>query len=156
MIWLGVSIVWMIDADAIRVRWESVGSKLDERGRRLFGAAEVRAAGRGGLALVSKITRLARSTTLPYPHGLSRARIRLEHVKLERALLAAHLQFPQPSTCDTGRKRCQAVQQCGRGKHAIVLRPAGFQMRAAEFIASPISAISFLSVPSSPTATGPQ
>jgi len=39
-----------------------VGSKLDERGRRLFAAAEVRAAGWGGLALVSKITGLARST----------------------------------------------------------------------------------------------
>ena len=35
---------------------------MDERGRRLFAAAEVRAAGRGGLALVSKITGLARST----------------------------------------------------------------------------------------------
>jgi hypothetical protein len=52
----------MIDATAIRVRWEKFGSKLDERGRRLFAAAEVRAAGRGGLALVSKITGLARST----------------------------------------------------------------------------------------------
>jgi hypothetical protein len=38
------------------------GSRLDERGRRLFAAAEVRASGRGGLALVSKITGLARST----------------------------------------------------------------------------------------------
>ena len=52
----------MIDSAAIRVRWETFGSKLDERGRRLFAAAEVRAAERGGLALVSKITGLARST----------------------------------------------------------------------------------------------
>jgi hypothetical protein len=52
----------MIDSAAIQVRWETFGSKLDERGRRLFAAAEVRAAGRGGLALVSKITGLARST----------------------------------------------------------------------------------------------
>jgi len=52
----------MIDAAAIRVRWETFGSKLDERGGRLFAAAEARAAGRGGLALVSKITGLARST----------------------------------------------------------------------------------------------
>ena len=52
----------MIDAAAIRMRWELFGAKLDERGRRLFAAAEVRAAGRGGLALVSKITGLARST----------------------------------------------------------------------------------------------
>ena len=52
----------MVDADAIRQRWEAVGAKLDERGRRLFAAAEARTAGRGGLAMVSKITRLARST----------------------------------------------------------------------------------------------
>jgi hypothetical protein len=52
----------MIDEAAIRLRWETVGARLDESGRRLFAAAEVRSAGRGGLALVSKITGLARST----------------------------------------------------------------------------------------------
>jgi hypothetical protein len=52
----------MIDEKAIRQRWETVGSKLDERGRRLFAAGEVRSAGWGGLATVSKITGLARST----------------------------------------------------------------------------------------------
>ena len=52
----------MIDEDAIRQRWEAVGSRLDERGRRLFAACEVRSAGWGGLATVSRITRLARST----------------------------------------------------------------------------------------------
>jgi len=52
----------MIDEDAIRQRWEAVGSKLDERGRRLFAAGEVRAAGWGGFAAVSRITGLARST----------------------------------------------------------------------------------------------
>ena len=52
----------MIDEAAIRLRWDTVGSRLDERGRRLFAAAEVRTAGRGGLAMVSQITGLARST----------------------------------------------------------------------------------------------
>ncbi len=52
----------MIDEDAIRTRWDTVGSKLDERGRRLFAAGEVRTAGWGGLAVVSRITGLARST----------------------------------------------------------------------------------------------
>ena len=52
----------MIDEHAIRQRWEAVGCKLDERGRRLFAAGEVRTAGWGGLAVVSKITGLARST----------------------------------------------------------------------------------------------
>jgi len=52
----------MIDEDGIRQRWESMGSKLDERGRRLFAAAEVQAAGYGALAIVSRITGVARST----------------------------------------------------------------------------------------------
>ena len=38
------------------------GSKLDERGRRLFAAAEVQAAGWGSLRIVSEVTGLARST----------------------------------------------------------------------------------------------
>ena len=52
----------MIDEAAIRYRWEKVGCKLDERGRRMFAAAEVRTAGWGGLAAVARITGLARST----------------------------------------------------------------------------------------------
>jgi len=52
----------MMDTQAIRERWDAVGSKLDARGRRVFAAGEVRAAGRGGLAAVSGITGLARST----------------------------------------------------------------------------------------------
>jgi DNA-binding transcriptional ArsR family regulator len=52
----------MVDRDAIRLRWKADGSKRDERGRRLWAASEVRAAGWGGLAAVSSITGLARST----------------------------------------------------------------------------------------------
>jgi hypothetical protein len=52
----------MIDRDAIQLRWEAVGAKLDERGQRLFAAAEVAAAGYGGLKAVAGITGLARST----------------------------------------------------------------------------------------------
>jgi Rhodopirellula transposase DDE domain len=54
--------VGMINFEAIRDRWVAVGSKLDERGRRVFAAMEVRAAGWGGLEVVSQITGLARST----------------------------------------------------------------------------------------------
>jgi len=63
----------MIDEDAIRQRWEAVGSKLDERGRRLFAAGEVRAAGWGGFAAVSRITGLARSTINRGKAGLDAA-----------------------------------------------------------------------------------
>lgn len=52
----------MIDTLAIRQRWNADGSKRDERGRRLFAASEARAAGWGGLAAVSSVTGLARST----------------------------------------------------------------------------------------------
>ena len=52
----------MIDTQSIRWRWDADGSKRDERGRRLFAACEVRAAGWGGLVAVSEITGLARST----------------------------------------------------------------------------------------------
>jgi len=52
----------MINTRAIRQRWDADGSKRDERGKRLFAASEVRAAGRGGLASVSAVTGLARST----------------------------------------------------------------------------------------------
>ena len=52
----------MIDRRGIEQRWEADGSKRDERGRRVFAASETRAAGRGGLAAVSVITGLARST----------------------------------------------------------------------------------------------
>jgi hypothetical protein len=52
----------MIDRRGILQRWEADGSKRDERGRRVFAASEARAAGWGGLAAVSQITGLARST----------------------------------------------------------------------------------------------
>jgi hypothetical protein len=52
----------MVDWRAIRQRWQADGSKRAERGRRLFAASEARAAGWGGLAAVSSITGLARST----------------------------------------------------------------------------------------------
>lgn len=52
----------MLDRPGIAQRWEADGSKRDERGRRVFAASEARAAGRGGLAAVSAITGLARST----------------------------------------------------------------------------------------------
>lgn len=52
----------MVEREQIRQRWEDFGSKLDERGRRLFAAAETRSAGRGGLVAVAQITGLARST----------------------------------------------------------------------------------------------
>jgi transposase len=52
----------VVDDAAIRFRFEALGPVLDERGRRRFAAAEARAAGRGGISAVSRITGVARST----------------------------------------------------------------------------------------------
>src|SRR5277367_6596587 len=52
----------MIDTAAIAVRFEALSPFLDERERRLFAASEARAAGRGGVAAVSRATGVARST----------------------------------------------------------------------------------------------
>ncbi len=46
----------------IRYRYEALHPHLDERGRRLFAAAEARTLGWGGIKLVSEITGIARST----------------------------------------------------------------------------------------------
>ena len=52
----------MVDDAAIELRYRALDPFLDERGRRRFAAAEARAAGRGGVALVARITGVARST----------------------------------------------------------------------------------------------
>jgi hypothetical protein len=52
----------MIDLAAIKLRYEALDPLLNERGRRRFAAAEALAAGFGGVAVVSQITGIARST----------------------------------------------------------------------------------------------
>jgi transposase len=52
----------MIDSAAIKMRFAALSPLLDERGRRRFAAAEALAAGRGGIAAVSRATGIARST----------------------------------------------------------------------------------------------
>jgi Rhodopirellula transposase DDE domain len=52
----------MVDASAIRDRFAAVGRTLDERSRRLFAAAEARAAGHGGITATARATGVARST----------------------------------------------------------------------------------------------
>lgn len=52
----------MIDTSVIRERFEAVGQDLNERSRRLLGAAEAKTAGYGGIAAASRATGMARST----------------------------------------------------------------------------------------------
>jgi len=72
----------MRDAVAIQQRFEQLCSILDERGLRLFAAAEANTYGHGGVSLLSDITGLARSTIrrgqieLGSPPDLPRGRVR--------------------------------------------------------------------------------
>jgi hypothetical protein len=52
----------VVNAEAIRDRFMALWPFLDERQRRLFAAAEARAAGWGGVSAVSRVTGMARST----------------------------------------------------------------------------------------------
>ena len=52
----------MVDDRGIRQRYQAQAFLLNERTRRLFAAAEAEAAGRGGIAAVSRATGIARST----------------------------------------------------------------------------------------------
>jgi hypothetical protein len=52
---------FVIDEAAIRSRFETLGPYLDERQRRVFATSEA-AAGWGGIAAVSRVTGIARST----------------------------------------------------------------------------------------------
>jgi hypothetical protein len=52
----------MIDERAIGERYAALRNQLDERGRRLYAAAEVRAVGYGGLAAVARATGMSRGT----------------------------------------------------------------------------------------------
>src|SRR6266404_8952808 len=67
----------MTDGSAIGDRFAAVRRSLDERGRRLFAAAEARSAGYGGISAAARATGVARSTIgrglkdLDDPEGLS-------------------------------------------------------------------------------------
>jgi hypothetical protein len=52
----------MVDASAIGERFAAVRRSLNERGRRLFAAAEARTAGHGGISAAARATGVARST----------------------------------------------------------------------------------------------
>lgn len=53
-----------MDETGIQLRYQLLDPVLDERSRRRFAAAEAKAAGRGGVAAVSRITGMARSTII--------------------------------------------------------------------------------------------
>jgi len=52
----------MVEESAIRERWLIVRDELDERGRRMWAAAEARSHGRGGIAAVVRATGISAAT----------------------------------------------------------------------------------------------
>ena len=52
----------MVDERPIRERWLIVCDELDERGRRMWAAAEARSHGRGGIAAVVRATGISEAT----------------------------------------------------------------------------------------------
>ena len=52
----------MVDEGPIRERWLIVRDELDERGRRMWAAAEARSHGRGGIAAVVRATGISEAT----------------------------------------------------------------------------------------------
>jgi hypothetical protein len=122
----------MIDRRGIEQRWEADGSKRDERGRRVFAASEARAAGRGGLAAVSQITGLARSTigrgledldALPPPRGRIRREGGGPKLLTERdpTLLADLKRLVEPATLgDPARPLLWVSKSCDKLASALV------------------------------------
>lgn len=80
----------MIDEDSLAERKSAILPHLDERQRRLFTAAEAKAAGYGGIAAVSRVTRIAASTIgrglkdLEAPDSLSQAAFAVQGVGANR------------------------------------------------------------------------
>ncbi len=52
----------LVDESGIRVRWLVVEQELDERGRRMWAAAEARSHGWGGIAAVVRATGISQDT----------------------------------------------------------------------------------------------
>ncbi len=59
----------MIDESKIAERFAGVGPELNERQRRLWAASEARALGYGGIAAVSRATRISEDTVGAWPEG---------------------------------------------------------------------------------------
>jgi hypothetical protein len=128
----------MVDREPIRQRWETFGSKLDERGRRLFAAAEVRTAGHGGLAAVAEITGLARSTIgrglkdLGVP-ALADGRVRREGggrrelAEVDATLVADLQHLAEPMTMGDPMRPLKWVSK-SPAKLAVALRESGHEV----------------------------
>jgi hypothetical protein len=114
----------MLDETAIRPRYMAIKDQLDERGRRLFVAAEKVAAGYGGTAAVSRATGVAHSTMISGAKDLLLASAATARVRRKGAGRPA-LNRPKPATLDELRRLVEPAimgirrfRRCGSPKAA--------------------------------------
>lgn len=130
----------MIDEDAIRARYAAIKDQLDERGRRLFVAAEKAAAGYGGTAAVSRATGVARSTIIRGARDLltapsSTVRVRRKGAgrplssKTDPTVLEDLRQLVEPATMGDPARPLLWVSK-SREKLAVALRGMGHTISA--------------------------
>jgi DDE family transposase len=147
----------MIDENEIRERYSAIAPLLDERGRRIFAAAEARTAGYGGIAAVWRATGIAPSTigrglkeladgaALPLGQVRRPGGGRKSLVEVDESLIDALLALVEPSergdpesglrwTCKSLRRL--AAELCAQGyqiSHTVVgelLRMLNFSLQA--------------------------
>jgi hypothetical protein len=147
----------MIDETLIRERFAAISPHLDERGRRIFTAAEAKAAGHGGIAAVWRATGIAASTIGrglkelaeecgPQPRRIRRAGAgRKSLMDTDEGLIKALLALVEPSergdpesalrwTCKSVRRL--ASELCAQGHQisytvvAELLRKLNFSLQA--------------------------
>ena len=68
---LGLVYVQRVDEKRLRAKYKSLAPALNERARRIWAATEAREAGRGGIALVSRATKISYSTIVRGLHELT-------------------------------------------------------------------------------------
>jgi len=147
----------MINEGVIRERFAAVSAHLDERGRRLFAAAEAKTAGYGGIAAVCRATGIAASTIgrglreLAESSGVPAGQVRRAGagrkslVESDEGLLEALLDLIEPSergdpesglrwTCKSVRRLaeelCALGHQVSRTVVAELLKTLGFSLQA--------------------------
>jgi hypothetical protein len=134
----------MTSKDGLRARQSALLPHLDERQRRLFAASEAKAAGHGGIAAVSSITGIARSTIgrglrdIADPASLPEGRVRRAGggrkplIEVNPRLLGDLMALVEPDergdpmsplrwTCKSTRQIAAALRQCGHQiSHTVV------------------------------------
>jgi hypothetical protein len=130
----------MIDEEAIRRQYALLRPNLDERGRRLFAASQVRVLGHGGIAAVARATGIAPSTIGRGVTELDRAETRVARIRrpgggrkrladTDPLLVSDLLSLIEPATLGDPERPLRWVSK-SLEKLAAALRAMGHQVSA--------------------------